>query len=201
MARFTNRIGATDGYSLVRCAVHQREDPCLFPRVIERMKAPDFIETTNGIQGVEKTCVPGCEFARLEITAAQVCIAKCLGTLPREKVKTQPAAVGRRDALRFSEERDKEEKDQISVHLRLKLKVAREIFRRDLAHSVFELERGVQRVIQFFHEHDQRPDVAVTQARTRIVLFELFNEPAGIINADIKLVAGSPQKSAREFAQ
>ena len=33
------------------------------------------------------------------------------------------------------------------------------------------------------------------------MLFELFNQPAGIVNADIKLVAGTPQKSAREFAQ
>src|SRR5205823_4489602 len=165
------------------------------------MKPPDFIETTNGIQGVEETCVPGCEFACLEITAAQVRVAKCLGTLPREKVKTQPAAVGRRDALRFSEKSDKQQKNQISVHLRLKLKVARKIFRRDLAHSIFELERGVQRMIQFFNKRDQRSDVAVTQARARIVLFELFDQPAGIINADIKLVSGTPQKCAREFAQ
>jgi hypothetical protein len=187
--------------SLVRSAVHQREDPCLFPRVIERMKPPDFIDTTNGIEGVEKTCVTGCKLARLEVTAAKVRVAKCSGTLPREKMKTQPAAVRRRDALRFSEERDKEEKNQISVHLRLKLKVARKIFRRDLAHSVFELERGMQRVIQFFHERDQRSDIPIPQPRTRIVSFELFNQPAGIINADVKLVAGSPQKRAREFAQ
>ena len=33
------------------------------------------------------------------------------------------------------------------------------------------------------------------------MLFELVNQPAGIINADVKLVAGSPQKRARELAQ
>src|SRR6188472_2714539 len=66
--------------SLVRSAVHQRENPCLFPGVIERMKPPDFIETTNGIERVEKTCVAGRKFARLEVTATQVCVAKCLGT-------------------------------------------------------------------------------------------------------------------------
>src|SRR5213083_1444697 len=81
--------------SLVRSAVHQREDACLFPRVIERMKPPDFIETTNGVEGVEKACVAGRKLARLQVTATQVRVAKCLGTLPREKVKTQPAAVGR----------------------------------------------------------------------------------------------------------
>src|SRR6478672_2001050 len=94
--------------SLVRSAVHQREDPCLFARVIERMKPPNFIETTNGIERVEKTRVAGRKFARLEVTATQIRVAKCLGTLPREKVKTQPTAVGRRDALRFPEECDKQ---------------------------------------------------------------------------------------------
>ena len=59
----------------------------------------------------------------------------------------------------------------------------------------------MQRMIEFFNKRDQRPDIPVPQPRTRIVLFELFNQPAGIINADVKLVAGSPQKRAREFAQ
>src|SRR5437773_10472720 len=94
--------------SLVRSAVHQREDPCLFSRVIERMKPPDFIETTNAIEDVDKTCVARCKLACLEVTAAQVRVAKCPGTLPREKVKAQPAPVGRRDALRLSEKGDKQ---------------------------------------------------------------------------------------------
>src|SRR5262245_28370522 len=118
------------------------------------MKPPDFIETTNGIEGVEKTCVAGRKLACLEVTATQVRVAKCLGRLPREKVKAQPAAVGRRDALRFSEKRDEQQKNEISVHLRLKLKIARKIFRRDLAHSAFELQHGVQRMIQFFNKRD-----------------------------------------------
>ena len=188
-------------FCLVRSAVHQREDPCLFPGVIERMKPPDFIEATNGIQGVEKICVAGSELARLEVTTTQVCVAKRLWTLPREKMKTQPVAVGRRDALCSSKERDKQQKNQISVHLRLKLKVARKIFRRDLAHSTFELEGGVQRMIQFFNERDQRSDIAVPQPGARIMLFELVNQPPRIINADVKLVTGPPQKCARELAQ
>ena len=59
----------------------------------------------------------------------------------------------------------------------------------------------MQRMVEFFNKRDQRSDIPVPKARTRIVLFELFNQPAGIINADVKLVAGSPQKCAREFAQ
>src|SRR5215469_17026778 len=135
------------------------------------MKAPDFINTTNGIERVEITRVVRRELASFKIAGAKVCIAKCLGTLPREKVKTQPAAVGHRHALRFSEKRDKQKKNQISVYLRLELEVTRKIFRRDLAYSAFELQRGVQCMIQFFNKRDQRSDIAIPQSRTRIVLF------------------------------
>jgi len=123
-------IESTDQWvlCLVRSAVHQREDPCLFSGVTERMKPPDFIEPTNGIKGVEKTRVVCRELACLKISSAKVRVAKCLRTLPREEVKAQPAAVGRRDALRFSEKGDEQQKNQVSVHLRLKLKVARKIF-------------------------------------------------------------------------
>ena len=179
-------------YPCLARAACERQNLRLFPAVIERMKASDFIETSNGIQRVEKICVAGGEPARLEITATQVCVAKRFGTLPREKVKPQPAAVGRRDALRFPKKGNKQEKNQVSVYLRLKLKIARKVFRCDLAHSAFELERGVQCMIQFFNKRDQRSDIPVPQTRTWIVLLELFNQPAGIINSDVKLVAGSP---------
>jgi hypothetical protein len=33
-------------------------------------------------------------------------------------------------------------------------------------------------MIDLFDKHDEGPDVAVTKAGARIVLFELFNEPA-----------------------
>ena len=59
----------------------------------------------------------------------------------------------------------------------------------------------MQCVIQFFHEHNQRPNIAVANSRARIVLFELLNEPARIVNADVKLVPRASQKCAREFAQ
>ena len=88
-----------------------------------------------------------------------------------------------------------------AVLLRLKLKITRKIFRGHLADSLLELKRSMECVIQFFDEHDQRSDVAIPQPRTWIVLFELFDQPAGIVNADIKLVSGTPQKRAREFAQ
>ena len=103
--------------------------------------------------------------------------------------------------MRFSEKGDKEQENEISIDVRLKLKIARKIFRSDLALSAFELQRGVQRMIEFFHKRDERPDIAIAQAGARIVLLELFDQPARIINADIELIVGMPQKSAREFAQ
>src|SRR5260370_13397835 len=87
---------------LVRLASRQRQNSVSLRAVIERMKPPDFIETTHSVECVEIERVAGRKLARLEVTATQVRVAKCLGTLPREKVKTQPAAVGRPDAVRFS---------------------------------------------------------------------------------------------------
>src|SRR5439155_18193070 len=102
--------------------------------------------------------------------------------------------------LRFSEKRDKQKENEISIDLRLQLEIARKIFRTDLADSPFELKRGMQRVIEFLHKHDQRSDVAIAQARAWIVLLELFDQPARVINADVKLVPRATQERAREFA-
>src|SRR6266513_3613201 len=163
------------------------------------MKAPDLIEAPLGIEGIEVKCVALCEFARLQITAAQVRVAKCLRALARKKMKAQPAPVHARDSLGFSKEGDKQKQNQIGIDLRLKLQIACKIFRSDLADSAFELERRMQRVIQFFYEHDQRPDVSIAHACAGIVLLELFYEPARIINSDVKLIARPAQKCAREL--
>ena len=139
------------------------------------MKPPDFIEAPLTIERIKVVRIARCELACLKITAAEVCITKRLGTLSREKMKTKPAPVHARNSLRFSKERDKQEQNEISIDLRLELKIARKIFRCDFARSSFELKRRVQRVIEFLDEHDQRPDIAVTQAGAWIVLLELFD--------------------------
>jgi len=165
------------------------------------MKAPDFIETSLAVERVEITRVARGKLARLQITSTQVCIAKCLRALACEKMKAQPAPVHARDSLRFSKERNKQKQNEIGIDLRLELQISRKIFGSDLAGSAFELERSMQRVIEFFYEHDERADISVADPCARIVLFELFNEPARIINADVELVARAPQKRARELAQ
>src|SRR5262245_41185480 len=118
------------------------------------MKPPDLIDTTNRVQSVEITRVVCGELACFEIASAKIRVTERLRALPREKVKAQPAAVGRRDALRFSEKGYEQQKNQISVHLRLELQIARKIFRCDLADSAFELQSGMQRVIEFFNKRD-----------------------------------------------
>src|SRR5947208_1703588 len=105
---------ATQFLRLVCATSHQRENSLSLRTVIERVKPPDFIETTNRIESVEVTGVVCGKLARLEITATQIGVAKCLGTLPRKKVKTQPAAIRRRDALSFSEKGNKQQQNHIS---------------------------------------------------------------------------------------
>ena len=58
----------------------------------------------------------------------------------------------------------------------------------------------MQRMIEFLDEHDQRPDIAIAQPGAGIVLLELFDEPARIINSDVKLVTSAPEKRACELA-
>jgi hypothetical protein len=186
---------------LVRAVICQGQDVRPFRVVVERMKTPDFIEAPRSVEGVEVTCIARGKLARLQITAPQVCIAKCLRVLAGKKMKAQPAAIGARNSLGFSKESNKQKKNKISIDLGLELQIARKIFRSDLASSAFELKRSMQRMIKFFHEHDQRPDIAIAHSCAGIVLFELFNKPARVVNADIKLATRAAQKRARELAQ
>src|SRR5438552_11017857 len=142
------------------------------------MKPADFIQAPHAVEGVEVTRVARGELACFQIAAAQVCVAKCLRTLAGEEVKPQPPPIGARDSLSLSKKGDKQKKNEIGIDLRLQLEIAGEILRRNFARAAFEVKRGVQRMIDFFHEHDQRPDIAITHPGTWIVLFELFNEPA-----------------------
>src|SRR5215469_2704629 len=108
------------------------------------MEAPDFIEAPHAVESVKVTSVARRKLARFKIAAAQTRITKHLWRLPREKVETQPAAVGRGHSLCLAEERDEQKENQISVHLRLQLQITGKVFRRDLAHSAFKLKGGVQ---------------------------------------------------------
>jgi hypothetical protein len=90
-------------------------------------------------------------------------------------MEAQPAPIGAGNALRFPEESDEQNEHEISIDLGLKLEVAREIFRSYFAPPVLKLQRSVERVIDFFDKHNERPDILIAQAGARIMTFELVD--------------------------
>src|SRR3984893_15206677 len=116
-------------------------------------------------------------------------------------MKTQPAAIGAGNALGFAKESDEQEEDEIRIDLRLQLEIARKFFGGDAALAIFELEGGVQGVVQFLNKNDEGANVGIAQAAARVVPFELIDEPARIVNPDVKLIAGVAEKSARDLVQ
>ena len=116
-------------------------------------------------------------------------------------METQPAPIGPRNLLGLSKESDEEQQHQVSIDARLELEVPGKIFRGNLALAFLELQRGVERVIYFLHERNQRPDIAVAQTRARIVPLQLLDQPARIVNPDVKLIVRAAQKGASQLAQ
>ena len=53
----------------------------------------------------------------------------------------------------------------------------------------------MQCVIDLFDKHDEGSDVAVAEAGARVVLLELVDQPARIINADVKLIVRPPERA------
>ena len=78
----------------------------------------DFFQPTQTIEGIEVSGIAGSEFAALQIAPAQSFVAKGFGALAREKMKTQPTAIGPRNALGFAKKSDEQEKNEISIDLR-----------------------------------------------------------------------------------
>src|ERR1051325_8060029 len=165
------------------------------------MESADFVEAADTVERIEKPRVARRQPGRFQIARAQIAIAERSRAISREQMKAQPAAIRARDALRFTKKRDEQEQHEISVNLGLELEIARKIFRADLAGALLKLKRGVQRVIDLFHEGDQRPNIVVVQPGARIVTLELLDQPARIINPDVKPVVGAAQKRACELAQ
>src|SRR5688572_11884703 len=118
------------------------------------------------------------------------------GILRGEKMKAQPAPIGSRNFLGLPEESDEKQEHQVGVYPCLELEVPRKIFRGNLAFAFFELQRGMKRMINFLHERDQGPDIAIAQTGAWIVPLQLFDQPARVINPDVKLVVHPPQKGA-----
>ena len=134
--------------------------------------------------------IAGCKLAGLEISSAQISIGKSGWTLPLKKMEPQPATIAARDALCFAKESDEQKEHEVSIDLSLELEIADKILGRDFAGAVLELKRGVERMIDLFHERNERTDIVVAQSGARIVALELFDQPARIINTDVKTIVG-----------
>ena len=179
----------------------QREDAHFLCAVIERAKHSDFFQAPHAIERIKKFRVARGEFGRLEISTTQVCALKRTGILLCKKMKAEPAPIGPGNFLRLAKEGNEQKEHEVGIHLRLQLEIAREFLRFYFAATGLELQRCVQRVIDFFHEHDERTNVSVVQSGTRIVAFELFDQPPRIINSDVQAVVCVAQERARELAQ
>ncbi len=134
---------------------------CFFALKSSARKRADFFDSTQAVERVEKSGVARCQLGRLKVTSPQVGIAKSAGILGLEKMEAKPPPIGSGDALRLAEERDEEEQNEIGIDPRLEFEIAREIFRGDPALAFLELDRGMERVIDFLHEHDERTNVSI----------------------------------------
>src|SRR5438270_13821272 len=86
---FANRIREV---TRLNCAIGQGKDALLLGAVVERAKNADFFRAPHAVERIEVMCVAGGELGRLEVTAAQVLVGKCIGTLwPK---KREPQATG-----------------------------------------------------------------------------------------------------------
>src|SRR5205823_5966072 len=182
-------------------AISQRENaPCLFV-VIERTKSADLIETTQAVERVEILGIARSQLGRFKITPPQIFICERHRTISGKKMEPKPAPVRPGDALRLAKECYEQQENEVGVDLRLQLEITRKIFRCDFARAALKLERGVKGVVDFLHEHDERTNVVIAQPSSRIVALELLDQPARIINSDVKPIIGATQKCACEFAQ
>ena len=59
----------------------------------------------------------------------------------------------------------------------------------------------MERMIQFLNENDEGANIGIAQSAARVMAFKLIDEPARIVDPDIKLIAGVAEESARDLVQ
>src|SRR5213593_4265201 len=101
------------------------KDAFFLRRVIEGTKSADFVQTPQAVERVEIFGVAGSQLSHFQVTGAQIAVAENIRTTSREKMKAQPAAIGPRDALRFTKKGDEQKQDEIGIDLGLEFEIAR----------------------------------------------------------------------------
>ena len=118
-----------------------------------------------------------------------------------EHVEPQPPSVRAGNPSGTAKKSDEKEQDKIGVDLGLQFEIARVVLVAVWRLSSLELEGGMQSMVDFLDEGYEVLDIGVAQAGTRIMLLDLFNEPARIINANALASVCCTQEGPRKHAQ
>ena len=169
--------------------------------VIEGVKVADFVDPPSSIEGVEKASVAFGESARFEVATTEIGIGVSVGILSGKEMEAEPAPIHRGYFLGFSEEPDEEEEDEIGIDRGLKFEIAGVVFAGDLIDAPLELESGVEGMIDFFDEGDHRKDIGIAKSFSGVMAFQLIDQPAGVVDADMELAVGPAEESAGEFTE
>jgi hypothetical protein len=141
--------------------IHQSQNVTFLGIVREGMEISYLVQPPRTVEGIQKMGIGRGQFARFKIARSEIFVLESILRAGFKQVKPEPAPVRSRDPLRFSEKRDEKQQDQVGVHHALQLQIPRKVLAIDPSQAGLKLQRGVQRVVNFLHEHNQRPDIAV----------------------------------------
>jgi hypothetical protein len=181
--------------------VHQRQNMLLFLVVAERVKISNFFDPTHAVQRIKKVGVLRRELGGFHVTSSQISVLISVTGPGLEQMKPEPAPVCSRHLLAAAEKGHIEQQDQIGIDQTLQLQISGKIFAVDTTQAGFELKGGMQGVIDLLDEHDKRPNIRIRKAASRIVLFQLLDQPAGIVDPYVQPIISGPEECTRQIAQ
>src|SRR5208337_889041 len=101
------------------------------------------------------------EFTRFQVTPPKILVPETVRRTRFKQMKSEPPSIHSRDPLRLAKERHEKQQNQIGIDHTLQFEVTRKILAIDPAQARLKLQRGVERVINLFHKHYQRLNIAV----------------------------------------
>jgi len=125
--------------------VRESQDPRFLRAVIEGAKGADLLEPAHRVSVSEEFGVARGQLGRLEITAAQIRRLERTGISAAKRWSSQRRSCARPFASSGRKRRTTAARD--TCPRAPGLEVPREILRRDLALALFELQRGMERMV------------------------------------------------------